>query len=102
MAFIIFFIFFGKFLTPPPLKNANVLNGWSPSWLGLRLLLVKARICRHAMSFILPVLAYLDPGPLNIWIEHSNCQVHSMGDSKTLIETVHEWRHLLLDLPTTY
>ena len=24
-------------------------------------------------------------GPLNIWTEHSNCQIHSRGDSKTLI-----------------
>ena len=23
-------------------------------------------------------------GPLNIWTEHSNCQIHSGGDSKTL------------------
>ena len=24
-------------------------------------------------------------GPLNIWTEHSNCQIHSRGNSKTLI-----------------
>ena len=24
-------------------------------------------------------------GPLNIWTEHSNCQIHSRGDSKNLI-----------------
>ena len=24
-------------------------------------------------------------GPLNIWTEHSNCQIHGRGDSKTLI-----------------
>ena len=24
-------------------------------------------------------------GPLSIWTEHSNCQIHSRGDSKTLI-----------------
>ena len=24
-------------------------------------------------------------GPLNIWTEHSNCQIHSRGDSKPLI-----------------
>ena len=24
-------------------------------------------------------------GPLNIWTEQSNCQIHSRGDSKTLI-----------------
>ena len=24
-------------------------------------------------------------GPLNIWTEHSNCQIHTIGDSKTLI-----------------
>ena len=24
-------------------------------------------------------------GPLNIWTEHSNCQIHSRGDSKILI-----------------
>ena len=23
--------------------------------------------------------------PLNIWTEHSNCRIHSRGDSKTLI-----------------
>ena len=27
----------------------------------------------------------LAQGPLNIWTEHSNYQIHSMGDSKTLI-----------------
>ena len=27
----------------------------------------------------------LRQGPLNIWTEHSNCQIHSRGDSKTLI-----------------
>jgi hypothetical protein len=27
----------------------------------------------------------LDQGPLNIWTEHSNYQIHSRGDSKTLI-----------------
>ena len=24
-------------------------------------------------------------GPLNTWTEHSNCQIHSRGNSKTLI-----------------
>ena len=24
-------------------------------------------------------------GPLNIWTEHSNCQIHSRGDTKTLL-----------------
>ena len=28
---------------------------------------------------------YIRQGPLNKWKEHSNCQVHSRGDSKTLI-----------------
>ena len=27
----------------------------------------------------------INQGPLNIWKEHSNCQIHSRGDSKTLI-----------------
>ena len=27
----------------------------------------------------------LSQGPLNIWTEHSNCQIHSRGDSKTVI-----------------
>ena len=31
------------------------------------------------------IINILGQGPLNIWTEHSNCQIHSRGDSKTLI-----------------
>ena len=27
----------------------------------------------------------LNQGPLNIWTEHSNCQIHSRGDLKNLV-----------------
>ena len=30
----------------------------------------------------------LKQGPLNIWTEHSNCQIHIRGDSKTLIASL--------------
>ena len=35
-------------------------------------------------SFLFSALL-IKQGPLNIWTEHSNCQIHSRGDSKTLI-----------------
>ena len=31
------------------------------------------------------IVSTIMQGPLNIWTEHSNCQIHSRGDSKTLI-----------------
>ena len=31
------------------------------------------------------VCSPISQGPLNIWTEHSNCQIHNRGDSKTLI-----------------
>ena len=31
---------------------------------------------------------YIRQGPLNIWTEHSNCQIHSRGDSKTPIASL--------------
>ena len=38
------------------------------------------------VSFLVSAcLCQLTQGPLNIWTEHSNCQIHSRGDSKTLI-----------------
>ena len=36
-------------------------------------------------NFIFRVSSSFEQGPLNIWTEHSNCQIHSRGDSKTLI-----------------
>ena len=31
------------------------------------------------------IASEINHGPLNTWTEHSNCQIHSRGDSKTLI-----------------
>ena len=36
-------------------------------------------------SFSMSKWTGLMQGPMNIWTEHSNCHIHSRGDSKTLI-----------------
>ena len=53
---------------------------------------LEPRIIESAPRTFLPIqttdLHALDSfmqGPLKIWTEHSNCQIHSRGDSKTLI-----------------
>ena len=38
-------------------------------------------------SFLFSALL-IKQGPLNIWTEHSNCQIHSRGDSKTPIASL--------------
>ena len=37
------------------------------------------------MAICVTLITILSQGPLNIWTEHSNCQIHSRGNLKTLI-----------------